>query len=103
MLEPTSKEEVGRRLRLMREKLRLGEQKDFALWIGYEPKRYNNWETGVAMLPIDAAASICRLVPVDFDYLYRGEFSALAMNVSTLLRGDPPSFIPVPREGRHGS
>lgn len=99
MQEPTDKEEIGLRLAFMREKLKLGTQREFAAVIGFDWKRYNNWETGVARLPIEAAVAIVRHVPVDFDYLYRGELSGLTAKVMTLLRPPaPPS--PVVAKGR---
>lgn len=86
---PTSKQAVGRRLRLVRERYPLGKQADAARLLGVDLKRYNNWELGVVLFPVSAATKLCIKTGVDLDYIYRGEVSGLPVKLMTLLEEAP--------------
>lgn len=89
-----SKESVGKRLRLIRERLGLGKQDELGPMLGADAKRYNNWELGVAMFPVNFAAKLCSLASVDLDYIYRGDLSGLPVKTIKLLADSPAKAAP---------
>ena len=71
-----SAQDIGRRLRHTREVLGLN-QREFAMRANLKENRYNQYETGVRPLTIEAALSICEQYGVTLDWLYRGDRSTL--------------------------
>ena len=71
-----SAQDIGARLRHTREALGLN-QREFALRVDLKENRYNQYETGVRPLTIEAALGICEQYGVTLDWLYRGDRSTL--------------------------
>lgn len=63
---------VGRRLRLTREALRLG-QNEFAGRANIAPNTYNQYETGARLISIGRAVALCDQYQLTLDWVYRGE------------------------------
>ena len=88
-LSPTA---VGARLSMLRAAKAIPSQAEMARLIGVELKRYNHWERGRGMLPVEQAVEICRVTGANLDYIYLGEMSALPMNLVTLLAEQSPTI-----------
>ena len=67
---------IAARLRHTREALGLN-QTEFAMRANLSQNRYNQYESGVRPLTIDAAHRICDEYGVTLDWLYRGDRSRL--------------------------
>jgi transcriptional regulator with XRE-family HTH domain len=76
--------EVGKRLRLLREGLKM---KQIALCrlTGITGQAWNNAETGDNLLTVVNAIEICRVTGVTLDWIYRGQITALPSIVLTAI------------------
>ena len=68
----TSAIEVGKRLRLVREALKMS-QTALCRQAGITPQTWNNAETGDNLLTVKNAAKLCRVTGVTMDYIYLGQ------------------------------
>lgn len=91
-----SREDISRRLKAIREELRL-EKRELAARLGVERTRYSNWESdAVSSLPAEQAmVSLCDLLPgLTLDYIYRGRLvgvpPGLAIRLTARELGDNP-------------
>jgi transcriptional regulator with XRE-family HTH domain len=63
---------VGKRLRLTREALRLG-QREFAARVQIAPNTYNQYEQGTRLIPPGRATTLCDEYQLTMDWIYRGD------------------------------
>jgi transcriptional regulator with XRE-family HTH domain len=69
-------EQIAARLRHTRQALGVN-QRQFAKRTNLRPNRYNQYESGVRALTIDAAQKICNEYGITLDWLFRGDRSML--------------------------
>lgn len=81
---------VGERLALLRKVKGISSQAEMARIIGCELKRYNHWERGRGMLPVEFAIEISKKTGANLDYIYLGDMSSLPLNLWTLLSAAMP-------------
>lgn len=74
-----SKENVGRRVRWVREYFNVDSQVKFARILGL-PRSSNvsNWETGHSMLTRDASIAINQLYGISLDFLFLGKLDGMS-------------------------
>jgi transcriptional regulator with XRE-family HTH domain len=82
--------DVGRRLLRTRTAMGLT-QNEMAARCGVGRTTYNQYETGVRRLTLDAAMNICREFSITLDWLYMGDPSGLPVRVFEKLRADRSS------------
>jgi transcriptional regulator with XRE-family HTH domain len=68
----TSAIEVGKRLRLVREALKMS-QTALCRLAGITPQAWNNAETGDNLLTVTNAAKLCRVTGITMDWIYLGQ------------------------------
>jgi transcriptional regulator with XRE-family HTH domain len=78
--------DVGRRLRLTRGALRIGDQRDFGEPAGISQSLYNRFETGSRLLTLQAALKLCQFYDLTLDWLYRGDPSGLPYKLASDIR-----------------
>ena len=78
--------EYGKRLKLLRAYFGDLKQEEFALSFGGNPKSYSQWESGSHRISLDGALAIQDKYGISLDFIYLGNFDALAVNVSNDLR-----------------
>src|SRR5580765_960232 len=71
-LDASSAVEIGKRLRLVREALKMS-QTALCRLAGITPQAWNNAETGDNLLTVPNAAKLCRMTGITMDYIYRGQ------------------------------
>lgn len=81
MFEGTSKEAVGRRLRLTRDVFGLG-QSDFCRRAGIAQNAYSQFETGRRMLTLESAIRLHESYFLTLDWLYLGDASGLKLSLA---------------------
>jgi transcriptional regulator with XRE-family HTH domain len=67
--------EVGRRLKLVREALKMS-QTALCRLAGITPQAWNNAETGDNFLTVTNAVKLCRVTGVTMDWIYRGQVTS---------------------------
>ena len=72
---------IGQRLRLTRESMRLT-QVEFARRAGIAPNTYNQFETGMRLVPPGRAIAICDAYSLTLDWIYRGRMDDLPTRLS---------------------
>ncbi len=77
--------EVGQRLRLTREALRLG-QAEFAARAGMAANTYNQFEHGVRLISPPKAAVLCDVYSLTLDWLYRGDPGNLPYKLAAAIK-----------------
>jgi transcriptional regulator with XRE-family HTH domain len=75
------KAEVGRRLRLTREALRMS-QKEFCEAASIAPNTYNQFEQGHRLPSVGKAARLCAAHNLTLDWIYLGDDGNLAAKLS---------------------
>ena len=70
--DASSAVEIGKRLRLIREALKLS-QAALCRLAEISPQAWNNAETGDNLLTIPSAVKLCRITGVTLDWIYRGQ------------------------------
>lgn len=53
-------------------------QREWALKEGFNPTQWNNWETGIRRIPVDAAERLCDRYGLTLDFIYRGRRDGLS-------------------------
>jgi len=76
--------EVGKRLRLLREGLKI-KQAALCRLTGITGQVWNNAETGDNLLTVANAIKLCRVTGVTLDWIYRGQVTALPSIVLTAI------------------
>jgi len=76
---------VGKRLRLTREALRLG-QREFAARIGLAPNTYNQYEHGTRLIPPGRATQLCDEYHLTLDWIYRGDPGNLPYKLAAAIK-----------------
>lgn len=71
---------MSKRLKAIRQMMGIKSQSEVARLIGAEFHQYNNWERGVAVMPVPFAIEICEVSGVDLDYIYLGKVSSLTFD-----------------------
>jgi len=92
--------DVGARLKALREAKGITAQAAMARLIGATPEQYNNWERGAGALPVQYAIRIYSFTGAGLDYIYRGDFSGLPVNLITLLSPSIEAFKVEPPKAR---
>jgi transcriptional regulator with XRE-family HTH domain len=85
MSNELSAKAVGERMRNVRIAKGIASQTVMATLMGVQSNRYNNWEKGVALITPPDAIGFCTYTGATLDYIYRGDGSALPLNLATLL------------------
>ena len=67
--------EIGKRLRLVREALKMS-QTALCRLAGITPQAWNNAETGDNLLTVPNAEKLCRVTGVTMDWIYRGQIAS---------------------------
>lgn len=75
---------IGARLRQMRAARNLS-IRDWAKYLEVGEKRYDKWERGLAVIPIDEVLRLKRRFGITSDWLYFADESAMAAPVKELL------------------
>lgn len=68
--------EVGRRLKLLREALKMSQTALCRLAGITSPQAWNNAETGDNFLTVSNAMKLCRVTGVTMDWIYRGQITS---------------------------
>jgi transcriptional regulator with XRE-family HTH domain len=76
--------EVGKRLRLLREGLKM-KQTALCRLTKITDQVWNNAETGDNLLTVPNAVKLCRVTGVTMDWIYRGQITALPSSVLTAI------------------
>jgi transcriptional regulator with XRE-family HTH domain len=75
---------VSDRLKRLREAF--GEtQKEWSERHGFHYKQYNNWECGLARIPVEHAITLCDRYGITLDFIYRGRLDGLPATARKLL------------------
>ena len=85
--DPRSPEQIGRRLRQLREAMNYGgrQQARFAKEMGLEPPLYNHYETGRRPITMTSALRISDRTGVPLDWILKGDRSGLTIAWLTAL------------------
>ena len=67
--------EIGKRLRLVREALKMS-QTALCRLADISPQAWNNAETGDNLLTVPNAVKLCRVTGVTMDWIYRGQVTS---------------------------
>lgn len=67
--------EIGKRLRLLREALKMS-QTALCRLAGITPQAWNNAETGDNLLTVPNAVKLCRVTGATMDWIYRGQIQS---------------------------
>ena len=67
--------EIGKRLRLVREALKMS-QTALCRLAGITPQAWNNAGTGDNLLTVPNAVKLCRVTGVTMDWIYRGQITS---------------------------
>jgi DNA-binding XRE family transcriptional regulator len=78
-------EDIGLRLKAIREHFSDLSQKDWAEKHGFNKTQYNNWEKGARRIPVDAAEALCLAYGLTLDSIYRGRLDGLSENLRKVL------------------
>lgn len=78
-------EDIGERLRAVREHFSDLSQKDWAEKHGFAQTQYNNWEKGTRRITVDAAEKLCEAYGLTLDAIYRGRLDGLSENLRKVL------------------
>ncbi len=70
--------EIGQRLAAIRMAFSDLSQKAWAEKNGFNPTQYNNWETGVRRITVDAAEVLMDRYGLTLDFIYRGRVDGLS-------------------------
>jgi transcriptional regulator with XRE-family HTH domain len=73
--DATSAVEIGKRLKLVREALKMS-QTALCRLAGISPQAWNNAETGDNLLTVRSAVKLCRVTGVTMDWIYRGQVTS---------------------------
>jgi len=76
---------IGDRLAAMRKAFSSLTQKEWAEKNGFGPTQYNNWETGVRRISVDAAEVLVDRYGVTLDYIFRGRVDGLSEKAAKAL------------------
>jgi hypothetical protein len=100
---PDSDVAVGHRLTVLREaQMPGGTQTAFALKLGIELKRWNNFERG-SPLPRDAAEIIVKKCPgISYEWLWHGKLDAVPMRLQAELEAAGKRITSAGGKGRSG-
>ena len=77
--------EIGARLAAVRTGFSDLGQRQWAERHGFQQTQYNNWETGIRRIPIEAAARLCDCYGLTLDFVYRGRRDGLSETASKIL------------------
>jgi len=83
--------DIGKRLTFLRKAKGIKTQTAMAALIGAEVSQYNNWERGLALMPVGYGMKICSVTGAGLDFIYRGDLSGLPANLMTLLTEEASS------------
>ena len=78
-------EEIAKRLIAVRTAFSDLGQRQWAERHGFQQTQYNNWETGIRRIPIEAAARLCDCYGLTLDFVYRGRRDGLSETASKIL------------------
>lgn len=84
-VDQTSWAAIGERLRALREHLGK-DQGEMAEWLGMRRTTWNNNELGVKRFKLDNAIRLCTLTGVTTDWIYRGVWGGMPVDLADDLR-----------------
>ncbi len=90
MQQKTHYKEIGIRLAAIRLGFSALSQKDWAARNGFHQTQYNNWETGVRRIPVEAAVTLCDIYGLTLDAIYRGRLDGLSDTSRKILLSSTP-------------
>lgn len=70
--------EIAARLSRIRKGFSDLSQKEWATREGFNPTQWNNWETGVRRIPVEASERLCERYGLTLDFIYRGRRDGLS-------------------------
>lgn len=76
--------EIGNRLRMLRDGLRLS-QREMCRLHGFQPPQYNNWEKGHRRISLDCALRLSAAYGLTLDWIYLGRRDGLSQNALRIL------------------
>lgn len=82
---------IGARLKAIRVGLSPLSQRDWALKNGFSSTQYNNWETGIRRIPVEAAERLCDLYDLTLDAIYLGRLDGLSIRTLQVLQTAAPA------------
>jgi transcriptional regulator with XRE-family HTH domain len=81
-----SLEDIGRRIRDLREAMDYDKASLFAEFMGWSPQQLSNYETGQKRPEVSMAIQLCRRTHVTLDWIYRGEPAGLPPDIANLIQ-----------------
>jgi transcriptional regulator with XRE-family HTH domain len=85
-MRPEENAAIALRLRYLREAQNMN-QALFARQINVARTRWNNWETAVGRIPVDAASALVQKYGVTLDWIYLGREAGMPFDLMTKIRG----------------
>ncbi len=90
-MENTSRyKEIGIRLSAIRLGFSTLSQTEWAGKNGFNKTQYNNWETGLRRIPVEAAETLCDVYGLTLDAIYRGRLDGLSDTSRKILLSSTP-------------
>ena len=77
---------IASRVKALRKSLGIELRQPFADMLGVSVGRYNHWETGRQIIPVEYAAEVCAMTGATLDYIYLGKHSYLPLDLIVKLR-----------------
>lgn len=93
-------EAVSGRLEDLRLAMGFTKQAEWCRFVGITPQAWNNYESGVNRISLEAAYQVCTRTGVSLDYIYRGIFVGLPYEIVTKLQDISGGQNPAPRRRR---
>ena len=81
-----SLEDIGKRIRDLREAMGYDRPIFFADFMGWSPQQLSNYETGQKRPEVSQAIQLCRKTNVPLDWIYRGEPAGLSLDIAYLIQ-----------------
>jgi transcriptional regulator with XRE-family HTH domain len=81
-----SLEDIGRRIRDLREAMGYDKASLFAEFMDWSPQQLWNYETGQKRPKVSVAIQLCRKTHVTLDWIYRGEPAGLPLEMANLIQ-----------------
>ena len=79
---------VAARMKVVRKAKGIKSQTAMAKLIDAEINQYNNWERGVALMPVGFGIRFAALTGASLDYLYLGDMSNLPLALAEFIQKD---------------
>lgn len=77
---------IGERIRVLREALGYSNASQFAAFVGWSSQQLSNYENGQKRPEVNMAILLCSRTGATLDYIYRGEFAGLPMQLAVKIQ-----------------